>query len=174
MKRRPTKAERQFKYEVLEIIKKRYGIKFESQRIIYEAKSQKDFKGYILDFYLPEYKLCIEIDGKSHNNKFQRQYDEVRASLLGKKGIKTIRFTNEMVLSTNDCIKELYGILEDRKLELSIRRRNIIKMKYQARMTEKPIEIDRDQELARQAQFIAEHGITHLPAIGANRRFKAR
>ena len=171
MKWRPTKAEKQFKQSVLMVLQKRHGIRFESQRIIYESKSKNDFKGYILDYYLPDYKLCIEIDGKSHNNRFQRQYDEVRASLLAKKGIKTIRFTNEMVLTTDDCIKELHGILEDRKRELSIRKVNAIKQKYQGKMTEKPLEIDRDRELRLQSEYIARQGITLLPAIGPNRRF---
>ncbi len=171
MKKRPTKAERQFKKEVMLVLKDRYNINFKFQKIVYEENGYKDFKGYILDFYLPEFKLCIEIDGKSHNNKFQQQYDEVRSSLLAKKGIKTIRFTNEEVKCPDQCLKNLYQNIEKRKVELKTRRVRAFKVKFVGSKTQKALNVDRDQELTMQAKFIAEHGITVLPEIRQNRRF---
>lgn len=154
------------------VLKDRYGIDFKFQKIVYEENSHNDFKGYILDFYLPAFKLCIEIDGKSHNNKFQQQYDEVRSSLLAKKGIKTIRFTNEEVKLPHECLKDLYQMIEARKIELKTRRVKAFKVKFIGSRTQKPLNIDRNQELTMQAKFIAEHGIKVLPEIKQNRRFK--
>lgn len=172
MMRRPTKAERHFKSEVMDILKIRYGIKYQFQKIVFETKNQKDFKGYILDFYLPKYKLCIEIDGKSHNGKFQKQYDEIRESLLGKKGIKIIRISNNDVQNTNDCFKNLYGILEERNEELKKRQKRATKIYFRGHRTIPPLDIDREKELDMQAKYIAENGIKILPTIRANRKFK--
>jgi very-short-patch-repair endonuclease len=48
----------------------------------------------IVDFYLPKYKLCIEVDGDYHNTKDQQLRDKYRTSYLNKRGFKVHRFTN--------------------------------------------------------------------------------
>jgi very-short-patch-repair endonuclease len=50
----------------------------------------------IADFYLPDQNLIIEIDGGYHDAKRDRYKD---ARFLGARGIKTLRLTNEQVLS---------------------------------------------------------------------------
>ena len=50
---------------------------------------------YIVDFYCYKLKLCIEIDGDSHN--WQVRYDEKRNQYLQSLWIKTIRYTNNQV-----------------------------------------------------------------------------
>lgn len=55
-------------------------------------------KLFILDFYLPQYKLCIEIDGFStHGSKEQRKADSERSKKLKKKGIHVLRLWNSQV-----------------------------------------------------------------------------
>jgi leucyl-tRNA synthetase len=56
---------------------------------------QKPILNYILDFYSPELKLAIEIDGDSHN--YSVDYDKQRTDELGKLGIEILRFANEEV-----------------------------------------------------------------------------
>jgi len=52
--------------------------------------------GYAMDFSFPNFKLCIELDGWSHNNS--KEYDETRDTyLLEKYGWTTLRFKNEEV-----------------------------------------------------------------------------
>jgi hypothetical protein len=52
----------------------------------------------ILDFYLSEFKLAVEVDGSSHDNK--RAQDAVRdAALLEVRGIRTVRIKNSEVYS---------------------------------------------------------------------------
>jgi len=56
MRQHPTKAENQILI-VLKLLKKEHNIFFITQKIIEPC---------ILDFYFPKYKVCIEIDGKTH------------------------------------------------------------------------------------------------------------
>jgi very-short-patch-repair endonuclease len=51
---------------------------------------------YFIDFYIPKYKLAIEIDGGYHNKPEQIRKDKNRTYELGKyEGITVIRFTNK-------------------------------------------------------------------------------
>jgi very-short-patch-repair endonuclease len=54
---------------------------------------------YIADFYCPESKLVIEIDGLQHNRKYEKDYDQVRTELLESLNIKVIRFSNDKVMN---------------------------------------------------------------------------
>ena len=53
--------------------------------------------GYIVDFWCPNKRLAIEIDGASHNGR--DQYDAKRTKALNEHGITVMRFTNDEVLS---------------------------------------------------------------------------
>ncbi len=50
---------------------------------------------FILDFYCPAAKLCVEIDGPSHAE--QAEYDARRDRWLAERGIKVLRFSAEDV-----------------------------------------------------------------------------
>lgn len=51
---------------------------------------------YILDFFCPTIRLCIELDGHQHEN--EREYDNERENFLNDKDIATIRFWNDEVI----------------------------------------------------------------------------
>lgn len=51
--------------------------------------------GYIIDFYCPELKLAIEIDGLIHNK--QKKQDMRREKIINKRKIKFIRFKNDEI-----------------------------------------------------------------------------
>jgi very-short-patch-repair endonuclease len=51
---------------------------------------------YILDFFCPQIRLAIELDGNQH--KDAREYDQERELFLKEANIRTIRFWNEEVL----------------------------------------------------------------------------
>ena len=53
---------------------------------------------YILDFYCPELKLCIELDGAGHYNSEGLRNDYVRDKYLSELGIRVLRFENRAVL----------------------------------------------------------------------------
>jgi very-short-patch-repair endonuclease len=59
---------------------------------------------YILDFYCPELRLSIELDGSHH--QLQEIYDAKRTAWLRGCGVTELRFWN------NDVTKNLNGVLE--------------------------------------------------------------
>jgi very-short-patch-repair endonuclease len=53
---------------------------------------------YILDFYCPEAKLCVELDGAGHFTWMGNEHDTNRTEyLLLVHGIRVLRFENEQV-----------------------------------------------------------------------------
>ncbi len=59
-------------------------------------KRQWLFGGYILDFYCSELKLAIEIDGKVHGRKTEK--DEMRDHFLKSEGVMVLRIPARRVL----------------------------------------------------------------------------
>ena len=68
---------------------------------IYDFKFYRQFSidYYIADFYCPESKLVIEIDGSQHNRKYEKDYDQVRTELMENLNIRVIRFSNDKVMN---------------------------------------------------------------------------
>ena len=60
-------------------------------------RRQHVFRGFILDFYCPEDKLAIELDGPIHLK--QKDYDFLRQKCIEDHGIKMLRFKNEEVIN---------------------------------------------------------------------------
>ena len=65
---------------------------------------QKSIDNYIVDFYCPNKKLVIELDGSQHYTKEGVEYDQIRTELLNTYNIKVIRFSN---LEINKHFKEV-------------------------------------------------------------------
>jgi len=53
---------------------------------------------FIADFYCARARLCIEIDGDTHSDPDQAEYDAARTKWLEAHGVKVIRFTNAEVM----------------------------------------------------------------------------
>ncbi|HEX5507250.1 MAG TPA: endonuclease domain-containing protein [Pseudolabrys sp.] len=62
---------------------------------------------YTLDFYCPQIRLAIELDGGQHNMQSQAEKDRRRSEQLGIKGIVVIRFWN------NDVLSNIEGVLAE-------------------------------------------------------------
>ncbi len=58
---------------------------------------------YIVDFYIPEGKVCIECDGEAWHPTGNRR-DQVRDAVLKKMGFKVIRFRGQEILNQNQSI----------------------------------------------------------------------
>ena len=71
---------------------------------------------YILDFYAPEIKLGIEIDGSVHKSLPNKKYDEARTIYLEIKTIIVIRFWNSEV---EKDIKKVLNKVKQKITELS-------------------------------------------------------
>ena len=64
----------------------------------YKFRRQYSVDHFVIDFYCPELKLAVELDGDVHNLPEQKEYDIARQKYLEKFGIKFIRITNEEFL----------------------------------------------------------------------------
>ena len=63
------------------------------------VKFVNDYQFYILDFYLPKYNICLELDGSHHyDDPKQVEHDSKRDIELSKINIKTLRFPNKVAL----------------------------------------------------------------------------
>jgi very-short-patch-repair endonuclease len=73
------------------------GLQFYRQRII---------GNYIVDFYCPEAKLVIEVDGSQHYGNQGKEKDTVRDDYLRRLGMKILR------VSDRDVFENIDGIME--------------------------------------------------------------
>jgi very-short-patch-repair endonuclease len=75
------------------------------QLLGYKFRRQHGIGVFILDFYCPESKLAIEIDGATHWTEAEREYDRRRKEYIELYSIHFLRFTN------SDVYKNLDGVL---------------------------------------------------------------
>lgn len=61
-------------------------------------RRQVPFDRFILDFYAPSLKLCIELDGSSHDSVEAQAADAERSVVLAGAGVRVVRFTNAEVM----------------------------------------------------------------------------
>ena len=61
---------------------------------------------YVLDFYCPSEKLCIELDGQPHFSEEGFLHDERRDKYLSDQGITVIRIENKHVFKIHDMVLE--------------------------------------------------------------------
>ena len=65
---------------------------------------QYSIGSYILDFYCPEHRLAIEVDGGQHADRFSQQHDARRDGYLKALNIRVMRFWNNDVLQNIDGV----------------------------------------------------------------------
>jgi very-short-patch-repair endonuclease len=81
----------------------------------YKFRRQYPIGNYILDFYCPQKKLAIELDGGQHGTDRGLAYDQQRATILEKYGIKVLRYwDNEVFQNTNDILDDIIQELDHR------------------------------------------------------------
>jgi len=81
----------------------------------YKMRRQHPIHRYIADFYCVEAKLVIEIDGDTHAEPKQAEYDVARTEWLETHGHHVIRFSNREVYENLDGVLEkIRGACEGR------------------------------------------------------------
>ena len=83
----------------------------------YKFRRQHSVGSYILDFYCPEEKLAIELDGDSHFSDDAMVYDCERTAYLNALNIRVLRFLNTDVYADLNVVGE--RILEEIKADKS-------------------------------------------------------
>ena len=93
MRRVPAKAEELLWFHLRN--RKLGGFKFRRQQTV---------GPYVADFFCPELKLIIELDGDTHDGR--EAYDEQRSLWLAAEGYKVVRFLNDDVYKHIDAVRE--------------------------------------------------------------------
>jgi len=79
------------------------GLRFLRQHpILFHINNNVHF--FIPDFYCPQYKLIIEVDGDIHNKEKQKEEDAVRTGMLEDMGYKLVRFKNKDVIESAEFV----------------------------------------------------------------------
>jgi very-short-patch-repair endonuclease len=71
----------------------------------WKFKRQVPIDRFIVDFFCPDAKLIIELDGGQHDR--QQAHDQKRTAVVESKGYLVVRFWN------NDVIQNMDGVLEE-------------------------------------------------------------
>jgi len=69
---------------------------------------------YVLDFYCPEHKLAIEIEGGIHDDVVRSEYDADRQAWLESQGIRVLCFENRELLELTEYV---VGVIRAATLE---------------------------------------------------------
>jgi len=72
----------------------------------FKFRRQYSIGPFIVDFYCPDLRLAIEVDGDSHFEEGAEEYDKIREKYIKKSDIKFLRFTN------SDIYQNMEGVLE--------------------------------------------------------------
>lgn len=85
----------------------------------YKFRRQYSVGRFVIDFYCPEIKLAIEVDGESHYTDDEiKQYDQDRQAFIESFGIRFVRFTNTEIYNNLDgVLQKLVMILSDPSLQ---------------------------------------------------------
>jgi len=78
----------------------------------YKFRRQHGIGPYIVDFFCPEKKVAIEIDGDTHCEEDQEVKDKIRDKYLTSLGVRTIRYTNREIMTN------LNGVIEDLEMRI--------------------------------------------------------
>lgn len=71
-------------------------------------RRQASIKSFIVDFYCPEEKLVVELDGDFHFDDEVKKYDAERTKKIESEVIKVIRFENQdVLLNLKDVLSEI-------------------------------------------------------------------
>jgi very-short-patch-repair endonuclease len=90
--------------------------KYLSRRQMHGSKFRRQYSvdQYVLDFYCPELKLAIEIDGDSHFMPGAEEQDRTRQEYIEAYEIRFLRFTNADVCENLDGVcQTIYNAIEE-------------------------------------------------------------
>ena len=78
-----------------------------NRRTDYKFRRQYSIGKYVADFYCPEIKLVVEIDGGQHFEDESIEYDQARTKYFNDLGITVARYTNA------DVKRNLISVVDD-------------------------------------------------------------
>ena len=91
----------------------------------HKFRRQYSVDQFVLDFYCPQLKIAIEVDGESHVSNDAMEYDHSREEHIKQFGIMFLRFTN------NDVRNNLSGVLNKILETVREREKSLLSPPYQ-------------------------------------------
>ena len=67
-------------------------------------RRQHSIGPYIVDFYCPEFRVAVELDGASHMTLIGSEEDGKRDEFLAKLNVRVIRFENRLVFESLELV----------------------------------------------------------------------
>ena len=67
------------------------------KKLPFNVRRQHNVENYIVDFYIAEKKIVIEVDGMQHLLSENREEDAKRDAVLAEWGIKVLRYSNDSI-----------------------------------------------------------------------------
>ncbi len=67
------------------------------KRLPFNVRRQHNIENYIVDFYIAEKKIVIEVDGIQHSDPEHKEADEQRDRVLSNWGITVLRYSNDSI-----------------------------------------------------------------------------
>jgi very-short-patch-repair endonuclease len=92
------------RHNVTKAEKKLWSLLQRAQMCGCSFRRQHPLGNFILDFYSPNIRLAIEVDGGQHNFLVRQTADERRSKWLRAKGITVLRFWNNEVLENSEGV----------------------------------------------------------------------
>ena len=88
------------------------------RRLPFNVRRQHNIENYIVDFYIAEKKIVIEVDGRQHLTKEHVESDRIRDEDLAKWGITVLRYSNDSIrnsfhLIARDLLEKLDLTFDD-------------------------------------------------------------
>ena len=74
------------------------------KRLPYNVRRQHNIENYIVDFYIAEKKIVIEVDGIQHSSLEHEEADRKRDADLLRWGISVLRYSNESIMNNFDAV----------------------------------------------------------------------
>lgn len=74
------------------------------KRLPFNVRRQHNIENYIVDFYIAEKKIVIEVDGAQHYSPEHKAADEQRDAALAVWGITVLRYSNADIRNRFDAV----------------------------------------------------------------------
>jgi very-short-patch-repair endonuclease len=110
MKRKNVDKCRKLRKNQTDAERKLWSLLRDRQLVGVKFRRQFSLGRYILDFYSPEHKLCIEADGSQHYEDEGKRRDELRTKELSNLGVQILRFSDRDILNN---IEGIYKVIQD-------------------------------------------------------------
>ena len=76
------------------------------KRLPINVRRQHNIENYIIDFYIAEKKIAIEVDGRQHLSPEHQKADEKRDACLASWGISVLRYSNDSIRNNFNAVAE--------------------------------------------------------------------